>query len=83
MRYVLVKDGIVENIIEAEPDVAEDFGAVAYYDGCDIGEPYQPERTYTDLELTEQEITDLELTTIEQGQQMTDLELMILEGYDV
>lgn len=45
--------------------------------------PAQPEPTYTDLQLTQQSITDLELTTIEQGQSMTDLELMIMEGYHV
>lgn len=38
------------------------------------------EHTYTELEQTQQAITDLELATIGQGQSMTDLELMILEG---
>lgn len=32
--------------------------------------------TYTALELAQQEITDRELDIIEQGQQMTDLELL-------
>lgn len=38
---------------------------------------------YTDLELAQQSITDLELDNIELGQSMTDLELMIMEGYHV
>lgn len=42
-----------------------------------------PPRTYTPLELAQQDITDRELDTIELGQSMTDLELMIMEGYHV
>ena len=34
----------------------------------------------TEMELTQQDITDLQLNDIEQGQQMTDLELTILGG---
>lgn len=34
----------------------------------------------TETELTQQAITDLELTTIEQGQQITALEILVLEG---
>lgn len=41
-------------------------------------EPTAP--AYTELELTQQAITDLELSDIEQGQAITDLEIMILEG---
>lgn len=40
-------------------------------------------REYTPLELTQQDITDRELDAIELGQSMTDLELMIMEGYHV
>lgn len=35
---------------------------------------------YTPLQLSEQNITDLQLENIEQGQMITDLELMIMEG---
>lgn len=38
--------------------------------------PYVP----TEIELAQQDITDLQLNDIEQGQQMTDLELTILGG---
>lgn len=34
----------------------------------------------TEQELTQQDITDLQLSDIEQGQALTDLELMIMEG---
>ena len=39
--------------------------------------PYQPPSA---IVLAQQEITDLQLSDIEQGQAVTDLELMILEG---
>ena len=35
---------------------------------------------YTPLQLAEQNITDIQLDNIEQGQMITELELMILEG---
>lgn len=44
------------------------------------GVPVQSPEQYTELELAQQAITDLDLNDIEQGQQITDLELMILEG---
>lgn len=44
------------------------------------GVPGEAKEQYTEIELAQQAITDLELSDIEQGQQMTDLELMILEG---
>lgn len=37
-------------------------------------------RVPTEMELAQQDITDLQLSDIEQGQQMTDLELEILGG---
>lgn len=40
------------------------------------------EAEYTESQMTEQEITDLMLESIEQGQQITELELMILGGTD-
>lgn len=39
-----------------------------------------PSKIPTELELAQQDITDLQLNDIEQGQQMTDLELTILGG---
>ena len=41
-------------------------------------EPAAP--VYTELEETQQAITDLELSDIEQGQAITELEIMFLEG---
>lgn len=83
MRFVIVKNGIVENIIEATEEVAQEFGAKPWHSGCRIGdmyvEPSEPTPTphiYTDLEKAQQEITDRELDIIEQGQQVTDLELL-------
>ena len=36
--------------------------------------------TYTETEITQQEITDLQLENIEQGQEITDLWIAVLEG---
>lgn len=94
MNYLMLENGIISNIIVAEPDVAEEFGALPYYDGAAIGDPYDPPHIDTEIELAQQGITDqdlarieqgqgmtgLELSGIEQGQAQTDLELMILEG---
>ena len=40
----------------------------------------QNEVVYTSEQLMQQEITDLQLENIEQGQQITELELILLEG---
>lgn len=48
--------------------------------GLLIDEEAQLPREPTEIEQAQQAITDLELSVIEQGQQYTDLELMILGG---
>lgn len=48
--------------------------------GLLIEEEAQQPRQPTEIEQAQQAITDLELSIIEQGQQYTDLELMILGG---
>lgn len=86
MPYAVVENGIIVNVVEADANTAEQFGFVEISDGVKIGDKYNRNsipHTYTPLELTQQSITDLELTTIEQGQSMTELELMIMEGYHV
>ena len=41
--YLIVKQGMIENIIVCESDeIAETFGARPYYDGAAIGAPYAP-----------------------------------------
>ena len=43
MNYLIVKDGVIANIIVCETEeIANQFGAVASYDGANIGEPYAP-----------------------------------------
>jgi uncharacterized damage-inducible protein DinB len=61
---IFYQDGTYEDTTQEVPD--------------DYGNPTP--HTYNELEQTQQAITDLELATIGQGQSMTDLELMILEG---
>ena len=43
MNYCIVNsENIIENIIVAEADFAESIGALPYYDGAEIGQPYNP-----------------------------------------
>ena len=79
MPYAVVENGIIVNVVEADANTAEWFGFVEISDRAKIGDKYNRNtipHTDTPLELAQQEITDRELDTIEQGQQMTDLELL-------
>jgi len=58
----------LENAIRSNPDVWLAFAKAK-----------QAEVVYTTEQLLQQQITELELENIEQGQQITDLELIILE----
>ena len=79
MIYAIVESGQTVNLIVSEPDVAAALGALPVYDGCAIGQPYDPPHISTEIELTQQAITDLELSDIEQGQAITDLDLADVE----
>ena len=39
--YLIVEDGIITNIIQADEEFAGSIGALPYYDGARIGEAYQ------------------------------------------
>ena len=43
MNYLLIENGIITNIIVCESEeIANQFGAVAFYDGANIGDTYAP-----------------------------------------
>ena len=43
MNYLIVKDGVIANIIVCESDeIAAKFGAIPSYEGASIGDPYSP-----------------------------------------
>lgn len=42
MNYAIVEDGVVVNIIVADDAFASRVGAKPAYEGCAIGEPYDP-----------------------------------------
>lgn len=42
MHYLIVTDGVIENIIVAGAEFAAEIGAVPYYDGAEIGQTYAP-----------------------------------------
>lgn len=51
MDYLVVKDGIIENIIVCKNDeIAREFNAVPFYEGASIGKRYDPNHT---IELVE------------------------------
>lgn len=68
MDYCIVTNGTIENLIVCEDDAtAAQFGALPSYDGAAIGKPYdpppppEPEPQYTETQQLGQQLTDLEL----------------------
>lgn len=80
MTWAIVNDGIVENFIVAEEEFAQSVWAKEFYEGCEIGKPYNPPHKTTDIELIHQELTEKDLAIIELGQAITDMELKQMEG---
>lgn len=65
MNYLIVSDGIIENIIVCtSDDVAAQFGAVPSYDGARIGDPYNPppvpDPEPTEIEQLRAQVSDLQ-----------------------
>ncbi len=50
MKFALVEGGVVVNVIEAEPEIAGELGALPCYEGCGIGEVYAPPYALTHAE---------------------------------
>ena len=42
MKYLIVNNGTIENIISADEAFAQKIGALPYYDGAEIGNQYSP-----------------------------------------
>lgn len=61
MNFLIVKDGIITNIIVADKQFANKIGALPYYDGAEIGKEYQPEPT--ELEKLRADIDYLSIMT--------------------
>lgn len=82
MNYILFKNDVEINRIVSSPEFCEEYCTANGYTYEQEPEsiPEASPRQYTDLELAQQTITDLDLELIQMGQEMTDLELMILEG---
>lgn len=60
MKYCIVENGIVKNIILCDnEESANKLGAVAYYDGAKIGSKYDPYNYYALQELR-QKVADQE-----------------------
>lgn len=77
--FQLGKNQIIVNALAvADKATMERLRLVPAVPGLWIGDTYPVQ--YTESELVQQMITDLELSDLEQGQTITDLELMILGG---
>ena len=77
--YVLNEHNTVLNSIVLEGGVdPTEFGAIADERVFNIGDTWTP--TPTEMELIQQDITEMNLNQIEQGQMLTELHLMQLEG---
>ena len=77
MTYIIVDDGIIQNLIVCDNDkTANQLGALPGYDGATIGEPYSPPEPEPVLTL-EDRVTSLEGDTEELHEALD----MILTGY--
>ena len=56
MNYLIVDNGVITNIIVADEEFANSIGAVAFYEGAEIGKPYNPPKPPPSAE---QDILDL------------------------
>ena len=96
MEFCILENKTIANIVVAESeDALAPTKLYPSYDGAAIGEPYNPPPApCTHNELTQQALTDLYLSDIErgqettallldqiaQGQDMTDMQITLLEG---
>ena len=78
-EYCIVVDGVIENIIIATENVAEQLGAFSCYDGAKIGDKYSPPRTPT----MDERVTALETEKASQADvdELNEALNMILTGY--
>lgn len=52
MKYLIVENGVIKNIVDADDIFAEAVGAEPYYDGAAIGESYKPIRPLETVQST-------------------------------
>lgn len=65
MKYIIITDNIITNIIVcASDEAAAQFGAVPSYDGARIGDSYQPppepEPEPTEVEVLQAQVAELQ-----------------------
>lgn len=79
MDFLIVKDGVITNIIVAEKGYAEQKGFLPYYEGATMGEKYDPPT----LEKLKNQIEELQAYAdnilVDQEHRLTLLELSITE----
>ncbi len=61
MKYCIVENSIIANIIICDnEEIAKSLGAVAYYEGAEIGNKYDPYNYYA-IEELKQKVAEQEL----------------------
>lgn len=61
MQYIILSDDktMIENIIVADNDFAQSMSAVPFYEGAEVGQPYNPPQTLTEIQRLQQENNQL------------------------
>ena len=84
MRYCIITDNIITNIIVcASDEAAAQFGAVPSYDGARIGDTYSPPEPEPPAPTLDERVTSLETEKASQADvdELNEALNMILTGY--
>ena len=84
MKYIIITDNIITNIIVcASDEAAAQFGAVPSYDGARIGDSYQPPHEPEPEPTLDDRVSTLEATKADQTDvdELNEALNMILTGY--
>ena len=84
MKYIIITDNIITNIIVcASDEAAAQFGAVPSYDGARIGDPYDPPPEPEPEPTLDDRVSTLEATKADQTDvdELNEALNMILTGY--
>ena len=84
MKYIIINDNIITNIIVcASDEAAAQFGAVPSYDGARIGDPYDPPPEPEPEPTLDDRVSTLEATKADQTDvdELNEALNMILTGY--
>lgn len=70
-KWLIVQDGVITNVIVSQPAHAAGLGALPYYDGAAIGQPYAAPQTISldkRLEMLESELFRIKNMYVNNGE---------------